>query len=182
MAINISVMQLTQSNLVDLINSEVDSNCLPHHYLELEITESILMKNIDATLATLNSISALGVKIAIDDFGTGYSSLSYLKKFPISKLKIDKSFIDDVCISNDDAEIASTIIAMGHNLHMKVIAEGVEDADQQFFLQSKGCDEVQGYHYSRPLMLDQFIQYLSDQKFLNNMRIVENKKEAHQNS
>ena len=165
-AINLSVLQLIQSNLLDIINKAFNNTPLSYQQLELEITESILMKNIDDTLAKLNRLSDLGIKIAIDDFGTGYSSLSYLKKFPISKLKIDKSFVDDVCVNNDDAEIASTIIAMGHNLHMKVIAEGVENAEQQEFLLSRGCDEVQGYYYSRPLALENIVQYIKSKEYL----------------
>lgn len=166
-AINLSVLQLVQSNLLEIINKSFQQTPLSHQQLELEITESILMKNIDDTLAKLNALSDLGIKISIDDFGTGYSSLSYLKKFPISKLKIDKSFVDDVCVSNDDAEIASTIIAMGHNLHMKVIAEGVENAEQQEFLLSRGCDEVQGYYYSRPLVLQKIVQYIKSKDYLD---------------
>lgn len=160
-AVNLSVLQVQQSGFVDFVSNTIKASGLPSHYLELEITESLLMKNIDETLDRLKQLDDAGIKIAIDDFGTGYSSLSYLSKFPISKLKIDKSFIDNICVNEEDAGIASSIIALGHNLHMKVIAEGVEDADQRTFLQNQGCDEVQGYFYSRPLPFEQFIEYLN---------------------
>ena len=177
-AINLSVLQLLQKEFTSYVSNVAENAGLPYRHLELEITESVFMKNMDDVLVTLNELAGMGIHISIDDFGTGYSSLSYLKKFPISKLKIDKSFVDDVCVNKDDAEIASTIIAMGHNLHMKVIAEGVEDIDQKNFLQSKGCDEVQGYHYSRPLMFDKLIEYLESNKHMVNKKETVLKQEA----
>ena len=169
-AINLSVLQILQSDLADYVNNVINEVGVSHNHIELEITESLLMKNIEETLSKLNELADLGIKISIDDFGTGYSSLSYLKKFPISKLKIDKSFVDDVCTRDDDAEIASTIIAMGHNLNMKVIAEGVETFEQLAFLQSRGCDEVQGYYYSKPLIFKDLVKYIEDKNYIDKIQ------------
>jgi EAL domain-containing protein (putative c-di-GMP-specific phosphodiesterase class I) len=109
------------------------------------------MENAEATINTLYKFKEMGIKLSIDDFGTGYSSLSYLKRFPIDTLKIDQSFVKDITTNPDDESIASTIIAMAHNLRLRVIAEGVENKEQLDMLGSKGCDEVQGFYFSRPV-------------------------------
>jgi EAL domain-containing protein (putative c-di-GMP-specific phosphodiesterase class I) len=109
---------------------------------------------------TLNELKQMGVLISIDDFGTGYSSLSYLKRFPIDKLKVDQSFVRDISTHADDAAMVRTIITMGHNLRLKVIAEGVETAEQLAFLKEQQCDEIQGYYFSQPLAADDFSEYV----------------------
>jgi EAL domain-containing protein (putative c-di-GMP-specific phosphodiesterase class I) len=130
----------------------------------LEITESGLMENQDNATNILNCLRDLGIRLAIDDFGTGYSSLAYLKHFPLDVLKIDKSFIDDIPHLQDDMEIAATIIAMGHTLGFKVLAEGVETTAQLAFLQEKGCDGYQGYIKSRPIPAEEFAELLREQQ------------------
>ena len=119
--------------------------------LQLELTESILMKDVDATIETLSYLKDTGITLAIDDFGTGYSSLSYLKRFPLDELKIDQSFVKDLEASNDDAAICAAIIAMAHQLSLTVIAEGVETEKQVEFLRSNECDQVQGYLFGKPV-------------------------------
>jgi EAL domain-containing protein (putative c-di-GMP-specific phosphodiesterase class I) len=150
-AINLSSIQFRQKNLVERIAAILDETGLPAHFLELEITESLLMENTGEMVETLHKLSDMGLEISIDDFGTGYSSLSYLKRFPIDTLKIDRSFVVDIATDPDVATIAIAIIALAHSLKMKVIAEGVEDAAQLDFLSRQGCDEYQGYYFSKPL-------------------------------
>ncbi|MGZ5011598.1 MAG: EAL domain-containing protein, partial [Methylobacter sp.] len=130
-------------------------------------TESGLMENQDKTTNILNSLHAQGVHLAIDDFGTGYSSLTYLKHFPLDVLKIDKSFIDDIPHNKDDMEIAATIVAMGHILGFKVLAEGVETLEQLAFLQTQNCDLYQGYLKSQPLPADEFVALLQKDDLTN---------------
>jgi EAL domain-containing protein (putative c-di-GMP-specific phosphodiesterase class I) len=127
---------------------------LAPQYLEMELTESLLLSNAHVTLSVLQNLRAMGLKLAIDDFGTGYSSLSYLRQFPVSKLKIDRSFIRDVAVNPDDAAITTAIIGMAKSLNLKVIAEGVEDEAQMSFLRAHQCDEIQGYYFSKPLAVD----------------------------
>lgn len=154
-AVNLSAMQFHQKNLTDMIAEALKETGLHSDWLELEITESGIMKHGNA-ISTLNELRDMGIKLSIDDFGTGYSSLSHLKKFPLNKLKIDKSFVDDITTDQDDAAIASAIISMAKSLHLKVIAEGVENKEQLAFLQSQGCYEIQGYFFSRPLPAKDF--------------------------
>jgi EAL domain-containing protein (putative c-di-GMP-specific phosphodiesterase class I) len=123
-------------------------------YLELELTESLLLTNADVTLSVIQELKDMGVTLAIDDFGTGYSSLSYLRKFQVSKLKIDRSFIRDVATNPDDAAITAAIISMAKSLRLTVLAEGVEDEAQMSFLRAHQCDEIQGYYFSKPLTVD----------------------------
>jgi len=133
---------------------------LDARYLEIEITESVVMQNASAALATLDRLSHMGVHLAVDDFGTGYSSLSYLKRFPLNTLKIDSSFIRDLSTDRNDAVIVEAIIALAHSLRLEVVAEGVEDASQLAFLQSLGGDQYQGFLHSRPLEAAQFARLL----------------------
>jgi len=151
MAVNVSGVQFRQPDLVELVGASLAESGLAAGDLEIEMTESVLMQGADATVEVLRQLKALGVQIAIDDFGTGYSSLGYLKRFPIDKLKIDRSFVRDLATDLDDAALASAIIAMAHRLRLKVIAEGVETPDQLRFLRHEGCNVAQGYHYSKPL-------------------------------
>jgi len=132
----------------------VQETGLAPNYLELELIESLLLANADVTLSVIQGLKAMGLAVAIDDFGTGYSSFSYLRQFRVSKLKIDRSFIRDVAVNPDDAAITSAIIRMAKSLKLKVIAEGVEDETQMSFLRAHQCDEIQGYYFSRPLIVE----------------------------
>jgi EAL domain-containing protein (putative c-di-GMP-specific phosphodiesterase class I) len=154
MAVNVSGVQFRQADLAETVRDILAEHGLTAASLELEVTESVLMKSADSTVEILHKFREMGVRLAIDDFGTGYSSLSYLKRFPIDKLKIDRSFVSDITTDPDDAAIASAIIAMAHRLRLKVIAEGVETPGHLRFLFQEGCDEAQGYHYSKPLPPD----------------------------
>jgi EAL domain-containing protein (putative c-di-GMP-specific phosphodiesterase class I) len=150
-AVNLSVIQFRQPGLVLTVRKILKETGLSPKYLELEITENIAMHTEEETIATLDELRATGIKISIDDFGTGYSSLSYLKRFPIDRLKIDQSFVRDHQEGADDDGIVMAIIGLGHGLKLNVIAEGVETQAQADFLKRKGCDEVQGYFYGRPM-------------------------------
>ncbi|HNN36179.1 MAG TPA: EAL domain-containing protein [Pseudomonadales bacterium] len=151
LAVNLSPVQLQQPDLVQRVARMLDDSGFNPRHLELELTENLLMTNPKASLETLQQLTATGVRIAIDDFGTGYSSLNYLSRFPIDTLKIDKSFIHDLLDDFNNAEIVSTIVAMGHNLNMTVVAEGVESEAQLAYLRDIGCDEAQGFLFSRPI-------------------------------
>ena len=153
MAINVSVGQLRAPGLSDMLARTLNTTRVPPGALEVEITESLLAEG-PAVAAVLEQTSAMGVQFSIDDFGVGYSSLSYLKRFPIDRLKIDQTFVRDIPSDAEDMAIATAIIAMAHNLGMNVVAEGVETLDQLRFLQSQGCDYVQGFYLSRPLDAD----------------------------
>ncbi len=144
-AVNVSALQFQQADFVDSVAAVLDAHGLPAHLLELELTESILIHEVDETMKRLEALAALGVQLAIDDFGTGYSSLSYLKRFPIHKLKIDRSFINDLPDDESDAAIVDAIIRMAGALRLTVVAEGVETQSQRDFLVAIGCDEFQGY-------------------------------------
>ncbi|RTE67561.1 EAL domain-containing protein [Amphritea opalescens] len=163
-AVNVAGPQIKRGNLVDTIKTVLAETGLPARYLEIEVTESYVMQDADRAVEQLNEIKALGITLAIDDFGTGYSSLSYLKKLPIHKLKIDGSFIRDIPVDTDDMAISKAVIALGASLGLTVIAEGVETAEQARFLSHAGCDEVQGYLYSRPIDTGAIEQYLTEPK------------------
>jgi diguanylate cyclase (GGDEF)-like protein/PAS domain S-box-containing protein len=150
-AVNVSAVQFRQEGFRKLIDRVLRETGLAPEYLELELTESLLLSNADVTLSVLRGLKTMGLKLAIDDFGTGYSSFSYLKHFPVSKLKIDRSFVRDVAVNPDDAAITTAIISMAKSLNLKVIAEGVEDEAQMSFLRAHQCDEIQGYYFSKPL-------------------------------
>ncbi len=159
-AVNVSGAQFYQSDIVSSVSRCLQETGLKPHNLELEVTESVFMDDITHTIETLQKLHALGVELAIDDFGTGYSSLSYLRQFPIDRLKIDQSFIRNALNNADDAAIARTIVALGHSLNLKVIAEGVETKEHEEFLMAEKCDEVQGFRYSRPIPLDDFNKFV----------------------
>jgi len=125
-------------------------------FLELELTETVLMQHADSTLSVLSALKSIGVQLAVDDCGTGYSSLSYLKRFPIDCLKIDQSFVRDITSGSDDVPIVRAVITMAQSLRQRVVCEGVETEEQMSFLQAHGCDEVQGYYLGMPLAAEQF--------------------------
>ncbi|MDG4594347.1 MAG: EAL domain-containing protein [Candidatus Contendobacter sp.] len=151
MAVNMSPRQFLRLEVADMVARILRETDLEPRHLDLEITESLLMKDMAGGIAIMHALKAIGVKLSIDDFGTGYSSLSYLKQFPIDQLKIDKSFLREIATRREDAAITLAIIAMAHSLGLTVIAEGVEDEMQLAFLRSNQCDEIQGYYLSRPL-------------------------------
>ncbi len=165
-AVNLSARQFRQQDLVAVVAGILKETDLDPAYLELEITESLIMQNVEATIDTLTRLKAMGVRFAIDDFGTGYSSLSYLKRFPIDMLKIDQSFVRDITTDPDDAAIAKTIISMAHDMGLTVIAEGVETEEQKAFLRLRQCDEMQGYFFSRPVPAEEFGILLSEKRCL----------------
>jgi diguanylate cyclase (GGDEF)-like protein/PAS domain S-box-containing protein len=150
-AVNVSAVQFRQGDFSKTVQSVLADTGLDAQYLELELTESVLLSNAEAMFSILQQLVAMGLRLAIDDFGTGYSSLSYLKRFPVGKLKIDRSFIRDVALDPDDAAITTAIISMGKTLNLKVIAEGVENEAQMSFLRTHQCDAIQGYYFSKPL-------------------------------
>lgn len=159
-AINISVRQFSLSNIASEVKQALASTGLLAKHLEVEITESLLAQDMEATLAMLQELSTIGVQIAVDDFGTGYSSLAYLKRFPLDKLKLDQSFVHDLEENPDDRAIASGVVNLGQSLGLGVIAEGVETEGQLAILQQLGCDEIQGYLFSRPLPADELADWL----------------------
>lgn len=160
-SVNLSPRQFQQTHLVDLIASILAAEHLAPHYLELELTENILMQNTAVSTLTLRDLHALGVGFVIDDFGMGYSSLSYLKRFSIDSLKIDQSFVQNIAVDPQDAALVSAIIAMGHALGIKVVAEGVETRAQWHFLRTQHCDEMQGHYFSEALPAAEFAQLLA---------------------
>lgn len=155
-AVNVSGHQIERGDIVEVVRKVLWETHLPAHLLELEITESFIMKHPEEAISTLSALKELGVSLAIDDFGTGYSSLSYLKRLPINKLKIDRSFVKDVPNGKADTAITRAVIALGKGLSLRVIAEGVESDEQRDFLADEGCHEAQGFLYTKPLAADDF--------------------------
>lgn len=153
--VNLSPRQFRQSDMVKQFANTIERTGANPQRLGMEITESVIMENLDTSIRMLQSLKEMGVEFSLDDFGTGYSSLSYLKRFPIDKLKIDQSFIRDLVNDRDDAALVKAIIAMAHSLKIRVVAEGVETFDQLDFLRAQDCDQYQGYYFSRPLPADQ---------------------------
>lgn len=153
-AVNVSTIQFRQVNFLATVRDSLQESGIALDYLELELTESLLLSNADVGLDVLGELEEMGMKLVIDDFGTGYSSLSYLKRLPVYKLKIDKSFVQGLPSNQDDAAIVGAIIGIASSLHMKVIAEGVETEEQLAFLRGCGCNEIQGYFYSKPMPAD----------------------------
>ncbi|GIZ52002.1 putative bifunctional diguanylate cyclase/phosphodiesterase [Noviherbaspirillum aridicola] len=157
-AVNVSAVQFRDHHFLDLVARVLHETGLPPQFLELEVTESVTMHDLERTVTLLEALKAMGVGLSIDDFGTGYSSLSYLKRFPIDTLKIDRSFVHDVTVDADSAAITRAIISMARSMNHKVIAEGVETEEQFAFLRAEGCDQVQGYYVSGPLPAADFRQ------------------------
>ncbi|MFN5746305.1 MAG: putative bifunctional diguanylate cyclase/phosphodiesterase, partial [Methylococcaceae bacterium] len=159
-AVNLSVRQLRSPNLLETVAETLAACRLEGHFLELEVTETMLMEAPESVIPILTGLKQLGVKLALDDFGTGYSSLSYLKRFPFDHLKIDRSFVGDISTDSNDTVIVQSIISLGHSLGLKVIAEGVETAEQLRFLKQHHCDGIQGYHVAEPLPEADFTRWL----------------------
>jgi EAL domain-containing protein (putative c-di-GMP-specific phosphodiesterase class I) len=166
-SVNLSASQFRDSGLVDSIRRALDDADLEARYLEVEITESAVMSDPEQSTAVLEQLSAMGVLVSVDDFGTGYSSMSYLRRFPIDKLKIDRVFINEIVNRPEDASIVSAIVSLAHSLSLKVVAEGVETSGQLEFLNAAGCDEYQGYHFSRPLPAADFERLIRESRALN---------------
>ncbi len=155
-SVNVSARQFRQENFVQTVADVLCETGLESRYLEIELTESAVMHDAEQFIAMLDELNELGVQISLDDFGTGYSSLSYLKRLPVDRLKVDRSFVQDIATDADDATIVRTIIALGHNLGLKVVAEGVETEQQLDFLRSNHCDELQGYYFAKPMAVADF--------------------------
>jgi EAL domain-containing protein (putative c-di-GMP-specific phosphodiesterase class I) len=161
MAVNVSAMEFRNENFLEGIFAALTETGLDPHSLELELTESVLMKRAESTESILKTLRASGVRVAVDDFGTGYSSLSYLRKFPIDALKIDQSFIRQITTNPPETTIVTAVISMGRSLGMRVIAEGVETQEELSFLETHQCDEAQGYYFSRPVPPEQLATLLA---------------------
>jgi diguanylate cyclase len=165
-SVNVSAVQFRRGDLSRVVADALAQTGLPASCLDLEITETVLMQEAEATIATLNGLKAMGVSVSVDDFGTGYSSLAYLKRFPIDTLKIDKSFMRDVNADSHNAAIVRTVIALAKSLGLESIAEGVETREQVAFLRAEGCDRLQGYFFSKPLPASTFYQFVQGQTLL----------------
>ena len=150
----------SQPDIVGTILATLGRHEIPPGRLELEITETGFMENLEDAVEKLRQLNSAGINIAVDDFGTGYSSLTYLKRMPVQHLKIDKQFIRDLLVNEDDTRIANTIIDLGRSLNLAVIAEGVETHEQEFYLRQRGCQIAQGYYFSRPLAPDVFREFV----------------------
>jgi len=161
-AVNLSALQLRSPTFLDSVRRALATSGLEAHWLEFELTESVLMQQAETAVKTLNGLSELGIRVAIDDFGTGYSSLAYLRRLAIDKIKIDRSFVRDLGVDAEDTVIVSTIIRMAHSLKLRVIAEGVETSEQLAALRAHGCDEIQGYYFSRPLPPDALADFVQE--------------------
>jgi EAL domain-containing protein (putative c-di-GMP-specific phosphodiesterase class I) len=161
-SVNVSAVQFQQQDFARTVSAALAETKLAAQYLELELTESLVMHGASQLQAALHELKGLGIALSIDDFGTGYSSLSYLKRFAVDNLKVDRSFITELRDGTDDATIVRTIITLGHNLGLRIVAEGVETPQQAEFLRANGCDEAQGYWYSRPLNAMQFERLLRE--------------------
>jgi EAL domain-containing protein (putative c-di-GMP-specific phosphodiesterase class I) len=160
LSVNVSARQFRQSDFVQQVQDTVRASGARAERLKLELTESLMVDNMDETVAKMDALHALGIAISLDDFGTGYSSLSYLQRLPLKQLKIDHSFVRDLLVDHKDAAIAQTVIHLAHNLGLEVIAEGVESAQQQAFLVACGCALFQGYLFSRPLPVGDFERFV----------------------
>ncbi len=158
MAVNVSAIQLHEERFLPLVRRVLDETGLAPQYLELELTERVLLSNSGKMLSLMQELARMGLQLSIDDFGAGYSSLSYLQYLPVCKLKIDRSFMQAMSVNPRDAAITAAVISMGHSLNLKVLAEGVETEEQMSFLRAHGCDEIQGFYFSKPLEADAFAE------------------------
>jgi len=160
LAVNVSARQFLQENFVAEVQVVIRHHAIEPSRLKLELTESMLLDNIEDTIATMNELKTLGVQFSLDDFGTGYSSLQYLKRLPLDQLKIDQSFVRDLVTDSSDRAIVRTIIAMAHSLNLTVIAEGVETEEQRQLLRDNGCTHYQGYLFGKPVPPEQCVALL----------------------
>jgi diguanylate cyclase (GGDEF)-like protein len=158
-SVNMSARQFRRRDIVELVGAILEETGLEAQYLELELTESIIMHDVESTIYTFRKLKKMGVKLAIDDFGTGYSSLAYLKLFPIDHLKIDRSFVFNIANDENDAAIAASVVVLAHSMNLQVVAEGVESVEQLEILRKQGCDFVQGYLFSKPLAAREFVPF-----------------------
>jgi EAL domain-containing protein (putative c-di-GMP-specific phosphodiesterase class I) len=165
-AVNVSVVQFRDEGFLADLFSILRETGLDPRCLELEVTESVVMRDTEASVTILKAVRDTGISVAIDDFGTGYSSLSSLRRFPLDSLKIDQSFLRKVQVAPDDSIIVSAIIGMGRNIGLRVIAEGVETAEELAFLKANDCDEAQGYYFSRPVPAEEFVELLACDYFV----------------
>jgi EAL domain-containing protein (putative c-di-GMP-specific phosphodiesterase class I) len=159
-----------------MVRSTLQRHALEPDCLTLEITESTAMQDVHASQAILQQLDEMGVQISIDDFGTGYSSLLYLKRLPASELKIDRGFVCDLAHDAEDAAIIAAIVALGHTLNLRIVAEGVETAEQQEFLSRLGCNILQGYLFGKPMPADQFFQFAASSEIRNQIRLSTKKR------
>jgi EAL domain-containing protein (putative c-di-GMP-specific phosphodiesterase class I) len=157
-AVNLSARQFSLNGTVGMVATILKETDLDPQYLEIELTESAVMSDVNRAISVLSRLKGLGVQLAVDDFGTGYSSLAYLKRFPIDMLKIDRSFVRDLTVDSQGAQIVLSIISLAHTLGLKVVGEGVESREQQAFLQCHQCDIVQGYYFAKPMPVTAFEQ------------------------
>ena len=160
-SVNVSARQFKERNLVSQVICALKDTGMDAKYLELEMTESLIMTDVELAIATMKELQGLGVRISIDDFGTGYSSLSALKTFPVARLKIDKSFVDGLPANENDKTVISAMISLGQKLNLRVIAEGIETEAQAAFLRENNCDEMQGYLFSRPVPAERVKELLN---------------------
>jgi len=163
MAVNLSARQFKDREIIKLVYDVIDQTGINPSKLELEITETIALDDLEYTISTIQELNKIGVSFSLDDFGTGYSSMNYLKRLPVSNLKIDKSFLDTVMEDKSDQKIIQTIITLARNLDLFVVAEGVENSEQEIFLKAANCDKAQGYLYSKPVPKDMAVQFLISQ-------------------
>jgi EAL domain-containing protein (putative c-di-GMP-specific phosphodiesterase class I) len=161
MAVNVSSVQFRNENFLEDLFAILSKTGMDPKYLELEVTESVLMRHAEVAASILQTLRGRGIRVSIDDFGTGYSSLSYLRNFPLDALKIDQSFVREISATPDETTIVRAIISMGRSLNLRIIAEGVETAGDLAFLKAQGCDEGQGYYFSRPVPAEQFARLLT---------------------
>ncbi|HUK99650.1 MAG TPA: EAL domain-containing protein, partial [Nitrospirota bacterium] len=166
-AANLSSRVFQNTGFADMITRIVDETGVPPHLVDIEITESVAVVDIDGTINRLHELAKKGIRIAIDDFGTGYASLSRLKRLPFQRLKIDQSFVKDIALDPDDRAIVGAVTSMAHQMKLSVVAEGVETAEQLSCLTETQCDEAQGYFFNRPLPLEEFTELMAERKHLS---------------
>ena len=162
MAVNLSALQFRQGRVRQEVGQALQRHGLAPRLLELELTETLVVQSPAEARASMDELRGLGLHLSLDDFGTGYSSLAYLRQFPFDSVKIDRAFVTDITRSEQDAAIALAIIAMAHSMGMRVIAEGVETVEQARFLSARGCDQMQGYYFSRPLPAPDYARLLAE--------------------
>jgi len=166
MSVNVSAVQFRQANFVEIVCRVLKKTGLDPKYLEVEVTEGVLMADTQSSVTVLNELKTIGIRVAIDDFGTGYSSLSYLQRYPIDTLKIDRAFVSGIESRNEDAAITTTIVGLAHNLRLNIVAEGVETPEQMAFLNAVGCQELQGFLFSKPVCASEFEKFLTENGLL----------------